>query len=517
MELTSPALYLGNRVAWDGDRLTILDDELLDRLNKPYLSASTSKAMHSCPARLVSEKALPSGFDLFGAPELGTAAHTVLEQLYGLTPGRRDQQHAALILTELARQAPLDDDDVDYARMIGADPVRHTQWVAAVSAGYSGIFTIEEPAEVNVYAREMRLDGVEVAGVPFKGFIDRIDELPDGGLKVVDYKTGKDGSKPNPRFDDDHGDQIRLYIEALRVKLGEKPKAGYLYYIQHGRQRRVSISNTDINKTKRGFAASWGHLQDAVQARQFATRDSALCGWCPLVNACPTAETNGRQDRKGGAPSRVDLGIPSLRPDGTAIALLTVARTPATPDAQPTGAAHLSGRAEPPHDPDGGDMSSSTERRWRESKPYEGSEVDGHLSLNSYAATAVFGLSSLAAELLVNAGQKVGPTAVKALAGVLASVVLDAQAVVTNGSRDWQEGSNTRLRGVLRTAVDVIPLPFGKDEDAWRTWAERTHKFMVAVSATALDLYNNGPVADFAAVAQVTAAVSAPAATPAAA
>ena len=514
MEPTSSALYLGNRVAWDGDRLIITDDELLARIDKPYLSASTSKSMHSCPSRMVSDRAMPSGFDLFGAAELGTAAHTVLERLFNLPPGRRDKQHAAAILTELSREAPHFEDDVDYARSIGADPVRHTQWVAAVSNAYSGIFDIEQPKEVEVHSTELRLDGVEVAGVPFKGFIDRIDKLDGGGLGVVDFKSGKDKSKPSTRFDDDHGDQIRLYVEALRVKLGEKPKAGHLYYIQHGKRRRVAIGNTDVNKTKRAFAESWSALKTAVDKREFATRDSALCGWCPLVNSCPTAAANGRFDRKGGAPSAIDLGIPSLRPDGTVIPLVTTAPKWGEPGARAAGAAHMPGGAEPPLDPDGGDMSSSrNERPWREAKPYDGSDIDGHLSLNSYAATAVFGLSTLAAELLAKTeGQKVGPAQVKLLTGVLAQVVLDAQAQVTNGSRDWQEGSNTRLRGVLRTAVDVIPLPFGGDEAAWTAWAQRTVRFMVAVSATAIDLYDNGPVADLAALAQATGAQVAPAA-----
>lgn len=151
---------------------------------------------------------------------------------------------------------------------------------------------------------------------------------------------------------------------------------------------------------------------------------------------------------------------------------------------------------------------STNERPWREAKPYDGSDIDGHLSLNSYAATAVFGLTTLAAELLVKGGQKVGPATVKALTGVLAQVVLDAQAKVTKGSRDWQEGSNTRLRGVLRTSIDVIPLPFGQDEAEWAKWVNRTINFMVAVSATAIDIYDNGPVADLSALAQVTAPVA---------
>ena len=647
---TTPALYLGDRVAWDGDRLVVTDDELLGRVNRPYLSASTSKAMHSCPARMVAERAMPSGFDLFGAAELGTATHTVLERLYTLPPGRRDRQHSMAILTELAAAAPQADDDVDYAKKIGSDPVRHTQWIASVSRSFGGIFDIEDPRDVRVHSTELHLDDIEVAGVPFKGFVDRVDELPDGRLRVIDYKglaldtpiptpagwttmgalnvgekvfgaagapvtvtgksqvhhrpcyrimfsdgssvicdnvhlwqvddgtlegvtvdadtlhglvtagrvrlvtsavfdrdgdgvlvlvspdgahhsvmavepvvsvptqcievdapdalylcgplmvpthnSGRDKSKVNKFYDDDHGDQILLYVEALTVKFGEKPGAGHLYYVTHGKQRRVAISNTDVNKTKRKFTESWEALKKASASREFTTKLSPLCGWCPLVNSCPTAGAGGMTDRKGGAPTAVDLGIPSLLPDGTTIPFVD-GRSKWADVAQAPGAAHMPCEEEPPPDPKiEGNMMSSTGKKWHEAKPYDGSDIDGHLSLNSYASTAVFGLSSLAAEQLFKAGRKVGPSPVKAVAALLASTVLDAQDVLTNGSRDWQEGSNTRLRGLLRTVLDIIPLPFGGDTEAWQTWSKRAHGFMVAVSATAVDLYNNGPVID---------------------
>lgn len=495
--------------------MLIVSDELLEKINKPYLSASTSKAMHSCPAHLVVDRALPRGFDLFGAAELGTAAHTVLERLYVLPPGRRDNQHAMAILTELAREAPHYEGDVDYAKALGADPVRHTQWIASVSAGFSGIFKIEDPVDVVVHSTELLLDGIEVAGVPFKGFIDRVDELPDEELSIVDYKTGRDLSRPNPMWDDDHGDQIRLYVEAATVKFERKPKAGFLYYIQHGKKRRVAISNAEVAKTKRAFAESWADLQNAVASREFTTRQSPLCGWCPAVNSCPTAAAAGLTDRKGGAPTAIDLGIPSLRPDGTVIPLVTTGPKwgaqagPGVPVA--ADAAHTTCEEEPPEDPDLGDVMSNTEsdKAWREAKPYDGSEIDGHLSLNSYAATGVFGLASLAAEVLAKAGQKVGPGSVKALTGVLGALVLNAQGVVTNGSRDWQDGANTRMRGALRTSLDIIPAPFGGDVDAWQKWMDRTTTLMIAVAATAIDLYNNGPVVNLDALASVAAPAAA--------
>lgn len=124
-----------------------------------------------------------------------------------------------------------------------------------------------------------------------------------------------------------------------------------------------------------------------------------------------------------------------------------------------------------------------------EAKPWEAT-VGGELNLASYAATATIGLSSLAAELLSENGQKVGPSTVGALTGQLAKVVLDAQAEVTGGSRDWSEGSNTRVRGALRTVIGIVPLPFGGDADAWATWQARATRFATAMVTTGVALYD---------------------------
>jgi RecB family exonuclease len=923
METASdPGAYLGDSLAWSqpGDRTTpalvVTSAELLAKVNRPYLSASTAKAMHSCPARMVSDRATPSGFDLFSATEKGSAAHTVLERLYQLPPGRRDKQHAMAILTEMSRETPRGDDDVDYAKAIGADPVRYNQWIAEIDASMRGIWAIEDPTAVEVHATELRLDGIEVGGVPFKGFIDRIDVLEDGGLGVVDYKglaldtpiptpsgwttmaqvqvgskvlgstglpitvtgksrvhhrpcyrvtfndgtsvvcdnvhlwqvddnvrggagravvnaddlfelvarrkaeghpfsvtipniaplvlpeaqlplepyilgawlgdghtagstitvggldtpdmlvvlkeawrgvvqvedasiedtflnsraaavtmtkpfpercglghdsdfgtsprpgradvrqcrecsrqrcahrrtglpfavrgslerwnvplrtllkdagllgnkhipsaylrgsveqrlallqglmdtdghwsqargiavfattlpglaeqvfelvsslgvianhsvgkparkgvktpyrvvfrpagfspfrlprkafavqsalgtystartlrrvvtsveqvdsvatqcievdapdslyacglgfslshnSGKDKSKVNKHFDDDHGDQIRLYVEALRASTGVKPRGGALLYITHGKKRRVAISDAEIRKTVRGFAQSWTDLRKAVDTQHFATSVSALCGWCPLVDSCPAAIEAGKVDRKGGAPSAAELGIGTLRHDGTLIPF----RRPRPDAAELPAAAHLSVEGEPPEELEqGAHAMSANDRPWKEAKPYDGDSVDGHLSLNSYAATAVFGLASLAAEQLSTGGQKVGPAPVKALTALLATVVLEAQEVVTNGTRDFQFGANTRIRGVLRTSLDVIPLPFGGDTEAWTNWAGRTHNLIVAVAGTAIDLFDNGPALDLDFLVQtIVPAATMPVAVPAAA
>lgn len=135
---------------------------------------------------------------------------------------------------------------------------------------------------------------------------------------------------------------------------------------------------------------------------------------------------------------------------------------------------------------------STNGRPWRENKPWEGAPVDGHLSMSSYTATGVFGVTELAVEALHGAGQPVSPKTVKALAHVLAAVVLEAQDTVVS-SRDWQDGANTRMRGALRTVLETMPLPFGADEQTWQDWQSRATRRCVSIAQVALDLFDTGP------------------------
>lgn len=476
-----PRPTLADQLAWDGSKLVVTDAELLSLIDRPYLSPSTAKSIRHCGARMVGERALPRRSDVFSAPEKGTAAHLVLERLYALPAALRDVDHAFLIQTDMVQQEP-QDGQFDYMRAIGADPVRYAKWTSLVHSAWKGIFDIEDPTTVNVHAREMRLNGVLVGDVPFKGFIDRVDELDekDGepALRVVDYKTGRDLSRPNPNFEDEHGDQIRLYRAALEAKTGRRVKLGHLYYIEHGKQRRVAVNDADVKKSVRAFSAAWDLLRAGVERQRFAAQPSALCGWCPLVNSCPVARpATSAKDPRADAASADDLGIPTAAKSartGTAAGPAAHVRDVGTSDDEQMETRN---------------MGTST---WREGKPWEtdgSGRMDGHLAMASYHATAVIGTASLAAEQLHAAGQKVAPSTMRALTAVLADVTLESQSAITHGSTDWGEGSNTRVRGALRTVLDILPLPFGGDQAAWDAWHKRAVTFTTSIVQTGIDLF----------------------------
>ena len=422
-------------LAWDGDRLVTTTDEATAAVDRARLSASTAKAVNSCPARMVADRLMRGPEDPLDPAPIGTAAHTVLERLFSLPAAQRtpDRDRVAAGRADAGAGVPGHPAPVagDRAGSIG-------RWRTEVGERVAGIFELEDPRQVLVRRTEWPLDTVEVAGVPFTGFIDRADIVGDGerfGCRIVDFKSGKyKGVAP---FGDDHGDQLRVYAEAVRVADGRMPIAADLLYIGARRARSVSLSRREMSATLEGFARAWVDLKHHVAERAFPATPSPLCGWCPLVNACPAAARDGRAARVEGLPSAAELGHPGAAPARDA-GVRDRTRSDGEPRVIP--AADVAGYdpADTPEPPADTDFRASSRRRGdgrcrthgsagagrpaghqdnsdnggaamtsllREDKPWEQTAgPDGRLNPNSYSATAVFGIVEMAVELLHQAG-----------------------------------------------------------------------------------------------------------------
>lgn len=497
------ATRLSDQVAWDGHDLVVTSPQTLKELRRPALSASTSKSFQSCTARWVGERLLRDEEENpFDPAPLGTAAHAVLEELYKLPPHERTKAQAYEILKGMARKqwaAPAGEDPEAKAQRI-AD---RTRWLDAVQHKYLGIWAVEDPAAVVVHGLEAKIENIEINGVPVIGYIDRqTKQQKPRGIKVEDYKSGK-YKEAHPRFGDDHGDQLRIYAEAVRVMTGAMPVAASVIYTddQVGRARPVSLSKSNMKKTLDAFAKSWEKHNECMDSGTFPTKTGVLCGWCPLLNSCPAGQAEGYEDRKGGLPSAVDLGIPTLR---------SGAQTPVAPagddewddDQVPAPAAleaseTVTETEVAAHIEDSRTTPSTNETEEdmpiiQEAVPYE-MTVSGELNPNSYAAMAAFGLSSLAVEELHKAGQSITKTNVTALAQTLHYVSTTAQKSWT-GSVSLQDGAGTRMRGALRTVLETMPMPWGEDSDAWAAWVDAAIKRCRAITVVALGLYEDGVV-----------------------
>jgi putative RecB family exonuclease len=516
---TTPLLH--DKLAWDGKRLVVTKPELIDsKLRRSALSASTSKSMQSCAARWVGERLLRSDIeDPFEPAPLGTSAHSILEDLFDVesfAPAERTMTTAAsLVERDAAIKWPDNPKESDAVR--AAVKIAKARWIEEVRLAYEGLFVIENPAEIDVWGRETQINGLEINGVPTNGFIDRIrtgtnKESGKSGLIVEDYKTGK---VLNTRFGDDHGDQIRIYAEAIRVKTGEMPVGGTVLYTKFGKSREIDLRPAAMKKTLKTFELSWKRHNSYMKTQDFPTKVSALCGWCPLVNSCPVAKDEGKAVSEKVADrihSAVELGIPVLRAgarpertasdpglgDGTELVFFAPddaeisAAVAAQVEREAADAAHMYDSGENPtkHSVKDGTMTESN--IITEAKPWVETTPEGEINPGAYKVTAAFGLAELAAEALFKADLPLTKSNVSGLAFTFYYVVSRAQKSWT-GSVSLQDSANTRLRGALRTVIETLPLPLGKDIEAWNEWVDAAVKRTKAISAVAMTILTEKP------------------------
>ena len=101
----------------------------------------------------------------------------MLEAVFGLPPELRTTHVArGILFAHVAPKMEKANEGLDTAA-----------WISEVWRRTEGLWTIENPADVVVRTVEERLEKIEVGGVPMKGFVDRVDDGPNGP-EIADYK-----------------------------------------------------------------------------------------------------------------------------------------------------------------------------------------------------------------------------------------------------------------------------------------------------------------------------------------
>lgn len=451
-----------------GNKMLLVTESILKKVRRPYLSVSTADSVRGCAARMVFDRITPRVEDPFGPAELGTEAHAIFEKLFSLAPEERTPETALRLVTNLNRskRGPTTDRD---------------RWISTVAQLVSGIFLVEDPTTVDVVANELKIEAT-VNSVPVLGFVDRLG-TKDSVLTTTDYKSGR---VPNLRYGDKHGDQLRIYHSVLH-EIGEyHPESAEVLYTSYNTVRKVDLSPEAVAITLRDFKTSWEKLGKMVGEGAFPVKPSKLCGWCPAQNVCPSSSTR----ESDSAPSRPLFDQASENPDDH--------ETTPAPKGATAGRGSRRGARKTSEEGAVSTTSPAKEKSTMstvELKPWE--EYDGdNLNLNSYAATAAFGLSSMAFDVLKQYNQRTTGTSVYALAATFVQIINGANlALGGEESLSFQSGRHTRLRGALHSAIDSTPPPFGGGSDEWETWVAACTKRVAGVFAVALKLWASPNVA----------------------
>ena len=256
----------------------------------PRLSPSGAGTFNQCPRRwkfrYIDRLEDPPGEDALA----GSFAHRVLELLMQRRPAQRTVDEARLIArTEWPETEAMS----DYQALgHNEEESRLFRWKAW--AAIEGLWRLEDPAAVDVRATEQDVEA-ELAGVPFRGIVDRLEEEGDGMI-VTDYKSGK---APSPRFRRSRLDQVLLYAAAVEASTGEMPVRARLLYLGQ-RTVGMDVNRREIEAVTEKLAGTWADIHTACADDEFEPRTGPLCGWCPYVSMCPqgTAEVAKRADSK---------------------------------------------------------------------------------------------------------------------------------------------------------------------------------------------------------------------------
>jgi len=220
----------------------------------------------------------------------GTVVHAVLERLYDLPAAERTVERAvsllrpqwqALVETEPDLVAVLCGEEEDASR---TQAERLEEFLAKAQPLLERYFDLEDPTRLEPAERELYVECVLDSGLMLRGYIDRLDEAPNGWLRVVDYKTGR---APAPGYEQRAMFQMRFYALVLWRLRGVVPRLLQLVYLGSGDILRYSPDEADLRATERKLLALWAAIERAHTTGVWKANPSALCDWCDHKVRCP--------------------------------------------------------------------------------------------------------------------------------------------------------------------------------------------------------------------------------------
>jgi DNA helicase II / ATP-dependent DNA helicase PcrA len=125
------------------------------------------------------------------------------------------------------------------------------------------------------FALRMKVDG---DGITIKGKIDRIDEMPDGKLKIVDYKTGR----PKEKLEFNEKAQLLIYQQAVKEVFRQEVGALCYRYLNDNSEIEFLGKEKDFEKLDDKISATIR----AIRLGEFPATPGQQCKFCDYSGIC---------------------------------------------------------------------------------------------------------------------------------------------------------------------------------------------------------------------------------------
>jgi DNA helicase II / ATP-dependent DNA helicase PcrA len=125
------------------------------------------------------------------------------------------------------------------------------------------------------FSLRLKVDG---EGITIKGKIDRIDEMPDGKLKIVDYKTGK----PKEKLEFNEKAQLLIYQQAVKEVFRQEVGALCYRYLNDNSEIEFLGAEKDFAKLDEKISATIR----AIRVGEFPATPGQQCKFCDYSGIC---------------------------------------------------------------------------------------------------------------------------------------------------------------------------------------------------------------------------------------
>ncbi|WP_137291863.1 RecB family exonuclease [Nocardioides dongxiaopingii] len=249
----------------------------------------------------------------------GTVVHQVLEDIFDLPAAERTPERAQAMVAPVWEQILLDHPE---AALMFADPdgapgaaPDAAQWLVSCRDSVRRWYDLEDPRRLEPAERELYVEALLESKLLLRGFIDRVDEAPDGALRLNDYKTGKaprEGFEGRPLF------QLRFYALALWRSRGVVPRVLQLVYLGSGEVITYEPDEHDLLATERKVEAVWRAITHAQRTGDWQPSRGPLCGWCAHQALCPAwgGTPPPLPEPSATTPAQPGAGASGLEPSG---------------------------------------------------------------------------------------------------------------------------------------------------------------------------------------------------------
>ncbi len=253
-----------------------LEGKKIPLLNKDKLrlSASKIKTYRDCPLKFKFSYVLQAPTKARSYFELGTAVHAVAEHLTKLQmDGTEPTEELAFEILEKEWNATSFQSETQENQAKEKAKTMIKTYLKWISENKNSPVAVEQPFRI------------EIEGVPFNGFIDRVEKTPDEKFAVVDFKTGgvyetSKSIKVDP--------QMNIYALGVEKQYGEFPVNASLFYLKHDKIVDNPIDVTQVKSVKEEI----GNTVKSILNEDFeATPSYQTCRNCEYWSICDKKES----------------------------------------------------------------------------------------------------------------------------------------------------------------------------------------------------------------------------------